>query len=157
MLHVFQSVIRSVNIHSSRRYANWGLLASPTIGQEHAVKSLAEFPFAFQLKLWASRRSEQLFFVLKYACPTDVQLILIPRVFSWLVFWTSVERQKKEEVIILKICPFKSAKLYGMIESLFSLFQILVDCYSLLGFRRGIACEILYYMIKKESFINLPF
>lgn len=29
-----------------------------------------------------------------------------------LVFWTSVERQKKEEVIILKICPFESAKLF---------------------------------------------
>lgn len=71
VLHVFQSVIRSVNIHSSRRYANWGSLVLPTIGQEHAVKSLAEFPLAFQLKLWASRRSEQLFFVLKYGCPTD--------------------------------------------------------------------------------------
>jgi len=66
------------------------------------------------------------------------------------VFSTSVERQKEEEVIILKMCPFKSAKLYGMIKSLFSLFQILRDCYSLLGFRRRIVCEILYYMIKKE-------
>ena len=60
-----------------------------------------------------------------------------------------MERQKKEEVIILKICPFESAKLYGMIKSLFSLFQILVDCYSLL--------ELLYYMITKKRFINLPF